>query len=306
MQNPVLFFCPQMWRLAGSIHYLYPLDVELGMIGWKKFQDGYPKLFVHDVESLRGRDVAFLASFDTPADIFSQLAVIYALPRFGVNSLRVVLPYFPTATKDRVEREGEIVTSMTLARMLSCIPLTRTGPVEIIIYDIHALQEQFYFSDQVMPRLEKAASMLLRSKLSKIDNVAIAYPDEGSYKRFAHHFTEFEYIRCDKIRDGDKRIVTLKDGSPKGKHVVIVDDLSHTGGTLIECAQLLRSEGASDLSAYVTHAVFSNESWRKVLPCGFTHFWMTDSCAVTEKAVYNHGEPFEILSLAPLIADAIR
>ena len=40
---------------------------------------------------------------------------------------------------------------------------------------------------------------------------------------------------CNKVREGDKRIVRLKEGNPAGCHVVIVDDLVQSGGTLIEC-----------------------------------------------------------------------
>ena len=40
----------------------------------------------------------------------------------------------------------------TLATLLSAIPLSSKGPAQIIIYDIHALQERFYFSDTVIPR----------------------------------------------------------------------------------------------------------------------------------------------------------
>lgn len=47
---------------------------------------------------------------------------------------------------------------------------------------------------------------------------------------------------CTKVRDGDKRIVRLKEGSPKGRHVVIVDDLVQSGGTLIECQRLLMTQ----------------------------------------------------------------
>lgn len=42
-------------------------------------------------------------------------------------------------------------------------------------------------------------------------------------------------IVCAKVREGDQRIVRLKEGEPKGRHVVIVDDLVQSGGTLIEC-----------------------------------------------------------------------
>ena len=42
-------------------------------------------------------------------------------------------------------------------------------------------------------------------------------------------------IVCAKVRDGDQRIVRLKEGDPRGRHVVIVDDLVQSGSTLIEC-----------------------------------------------------------------------
>lgn len=51
-------------------------------------------------------------------------------------------------------------------------------------------------------------------------------------------------VVCTKVRDGNKRIVRLKEGEPKGRHVVIVDDLVQSGGTLIECHALLASLGA--------------------------------------------------------------
>ena len=44
------------------------------------------------------------------------------------------------------------------------------------------------------------------------------------------------------MRDGDKRIVRLKEGEPRHRHVVIVDDLVQSGGTLIECQKLLASQ----------------------------------------------------------------
>ena len=42
--------------------------------------------------------------------------------------------------------------TQSLATMLSVIPLAARGPTQIFIFDIHSLQERFYFSDQVIPR----------------------------------------------------------------------------------------------------------------------------------------------------------
>jgi phosphoribosylpyrophosphate synthetase len=96
--------------------------------------------------------VIFLASFHDPRVVFEQLSLIYALPRYLVRSFRLILPFFPTGTMERVDKEGQVVTAKSLATMLSQIPLSARGPAQIITFDIHALQERFYFTDRVIPR----------------------------------------------------------------------------------------------------------------------------------------------------------
>ena len=45
-----------------------------------------------------------------------------------------------------------------------------------------------------------------------------------------------------------------------------VDDLVQSGGTLLECAKELLRNGAACVSAFVTHAIFPKDSFRKFLP----------------------------------------
>ena len=62
------------------------------------------------------------------------------------------------------------------------------------------------------------------------NNTAIVFPDEGASKRFGNLFSnDFDIIVCSKIRHNDERIVTIREGDPRGKHVIIVDDLVQTG-----------------------------------------------------------------------------
>merc|ERR1719343_207673 len=108
-------------------------------------------------------------------------------------------------------------------------------------------------------------------------------------------------IICDKIRVGDERVVKVKEGDAAGKHVIIIDDLVQSGGTLLECAKPLKAMGATKVSCFVTHAVFPNESYNKFLDTDLIHkFWVTDSIP-TAKDIDGKG-PFEVLSLAPLVA----
>ena len=141
-------------------------------------------------------------------------------------------------------------------------------------------------------------------------------------------------------------------GQPKGRHVVIVDDLVQTGGTLIECArvsgsienytiqfstisinllntvyyyndsslkylkyiihklyknrfQALYAAGATRISAYVTHAVFPRDSWKKFTEPGvdFSNFWITDS--LPHAPMLAQYPPFSLLSLADSISDVL-
>ena len=304
-----LYYCPQMKELAEAIAAQpSSLSIELGEISWKTFADGFPNLFVNGAESIHGKHVAFLASFNNPATIFEQISVIYSLPKMFIASFTLILPFFPTGTAERVDREGEIPTAVTMARILSHIPLSRGGPTSTIIFDIHALQERFYFGDNITPYFETGIPLLLKelAALEDTNDVVIAYPDEGAMKRFHTFFEGFEEVVCTKVRQGDKRIVTLKEGEPKDKHVVIVDDLVQSGGTLIECGKVLLNHGAKCISAYCTHGVFPNESWRRFTDSDmFSNFWITDSCPQTVKALKGK-HPFNVLSLAGRIAYALE
>jgi phosphoribosylpyrophosphate synthetase len=107
---------------------------------FRKFDDGFPNIFIHNARDIRGKHVAFLASFSSPDVIFEQFSVIKALPRLFIGSFTLVLPYFPTGSCERMEEEGDVATAYTMASMLSGIPKSKGGPTSIVIYDIHALQ----------------------------------------------------------------------------------------------------------------------------------------------------------------------
>ncbi|CAL0314089.1 unnamed protein product [Lupinus luteus] len=309
----VLFYCAETKCLAEKIASETDA-IELRTISWGKFPDGFPNIFIPNAQGIRGQHVAFLASFSSPAVIFEQIPVIYALPKLFIASFTLVLPFFPTGTSERMEDEGDVATAFTLARLLSNIPISRGGPTSLVTFDIHALQERFYFGDNILPCFESGIPLLKRrlQDLPDSDNISIAFPDDGAWKRFHMQLQHFPTIVCAKVREGNQRIVRIKEGEPKGRHVVIVDDLVQSGGTLIECQKVLAAHGATKISAYVTHGIFPNKSWERFghdnggnPESAFTYFWITDSCPLTVKEVTNKP-PFEVLSLASSISASLQ
>lgn len=115
-------------------------------------------------------------------------------------------PSPPLPSPTPVPPQGEIATAFTLARILSNTPLSRSGPAELVIFDIHALQERFYFGDMVQPNFQSGLPLLLRTLQNLPDgmNVVVAYPDEGAWKRFHWQLRAFsqgqQEVICTKVR----------------------------------------------------------------------------------------------------------
>ena len=162
--------------------------------------------------------------------ILEQKGVIDTLLDQFLASFSIILPYFPTGTHERVggwwsqvlgdtcifeavhsllqsisaiylstqvENPGDVATASTLAGIISDVKLSRSGRSPLVIFDIHALQERFYFGQNVLPLLESGIP-LLRERLKKLpdqDKITIAYPDEGAWKRFHFQFSGYEEVR---------------------------------------------------------------------------------------------------------------
>ena len=207
----ILFYHWTMEALAKQLvaNTLYAGRVRLGRCSWDSFPDSTPSIQIEPDDCIQmdteDHDVAFLASFADPKLIFEQLAVLYAMPRMRARHFRVIVPYFSTGTMERVERPGQVATAATMARILSGVPSCPTGPSTIVIYDIHALQEQFYFSDAVLVQLKSAVYLLKQALAARPDRqtVSVAFPDDGAAKRFKHLVKDFPHIVCIKARSED-------------------------------------------------------------------------------------------------------
>ena len=330
----LLYYHESMSGMAAAVAQLSQGRVLLRSVDWGEFGDGWPNTFIQQVKDARYNDVAFLACLDSPATWFAQVSVMICLPKYAARSLHIIIPYFQ-GTMERVDTPGQVATTAAQAHILSSIPPCVVGPPQITLLDLHNLTTTHYFGPGVHVRPKSLVPLLLTELFALPDtaNVSIAFPDEGAFKRFSPKFVHlFPTVVCKKRRlpNGQRR-VEIHDGEEfvKGRHVVIVDDLVQSGGTLLRCAEALRAKDAAAVSAYVSHGVFPNESWRKFLPAvssedsppgpgdaasnagsqlqvasTFKHFWLTDSIPSTAAAVQGRA-PFVVLQCAGMVWDAV-
>lgn len=306
----VVFAADASEDMALRIADMRPDRFKYFPISWSKFPDGTDDITIegcyHPVNELAGEHVLFFASFHNNDVTLSQFSVLIVLLQSFIESLTIVLPFYPVGTNERVEIEGKVATANTYSMLLSNLP-TIGKPNRLMIYDIHSLQNRFYFHSSTIPSLHSSIPLLLK-RLSFTQISAICFPDDGAAKRFGSFFKEggFDIIICGKVRVKDKRIICIQDGKPEGKEVIIIDDLVQTGGTLYECAVALRESGATKVSAFVVHSVFPNSAW--------THFCKNTggAKAVFDKILTTNSIPtvtdalpvddvFEVLDLLPQI-----
>ncbi|KAG8467006.1 hypothetical protein KFE25_000322 [Diacronema lutheri] len=279
---------------------------------WGKFDDsGMDNIVMggfSPVNVVMRSHVLFLADFNSNDAILSQLHVLVMLCESFIATLTIYLPYLPTATMERITVEGEVATANTVCRILSGLPHTG-GPSRIMFYDLHTLQNRFYLHTGAIATMHTTIPLIkevLARKGSPIE--AIAFPDEGAQKRFGSLFAEYDVVTCGKKRVGNERNVVIQDGDCQGKHVLIIDDMVKTGGTLVECAKALMLHGASAVSAYCAHAAFPHGAEYRFCKGGdravFSTFFVTNSnTTVVERilALPKEETLFEVLDILPLV-----
>lgn len=302
---------PEMETLAQQIAEAYPTRFKVWPTSWKKFPDGTDNIEIggfHPENHISGENVLMLASFHNNDVTLSQFSVMITLLQSFIKTFTVVLPFSPVGTMERVTTEGQVATANTYAQLFSNLP-SSGKPTRLITYDLHTLQNRFYLHGNAIASLQTSIPLLIKrikQPDSKID--CIAFPDDGAAKRFGSMFKGmgFEIVTCGKTRDGEKRVVTIQDGNCKGKHVVIVDDLVQTGGTLYECGTALLKNGALSVSCFVAHGVFPAESWKRFMKGGdrgcFDKFFLTDSIPSVTKLL-PLDNVFEVLPLKDIIVE---
>ena len=289
--RPYVILCHDvMVPIAKRMQELNPDRFKYLPISWGKYPDGTDNIKIAGFSPrnlIANQHCLFLSSFHNNDVTLSQFSVLIVLLQSFIESMTVVLPYFPVGTMERVEHEGQVATANTYSMMFSHLPLC-ARPARLMVYDIHTLQNRFYFHSNCVPSLHTTMP-LLRAIVQEKGEYTIAFPDDGAAKRFSAFFTGYDVIVCGKVRSLEARVVTITKGTAVDKKVVIVDDLVQTGGTLYECGRALMSGGATEVSAFVPHAVFPNRAWERFLTGGdrgiFKDFWVTNSVPTTTEHI---------------------
>ena len=277
-----------------SEHYGAPL----GLVKINKFSDG--EMAPEFNESIRGEDVFLINATCAPSDNLMELLLMSdAVRRASAASITAVIPYFGYARQDRKDKPRVAIGAKLVANLL-----TAAGIQRLMTLDLHAGQIQGFF-DFPVDHLDATAIFVPYIKELKLNNYMFASADVGGVARarvYAKHFG-VEMAVCDKHRIRANEIATMQViGDVSGMHVILVDDIVDTGGTLAKAAEILVEKGAISVRAFCTHGIFSGRAYDVIQQSKLTEVVTTDSLP---QKMLDHPK-VTILGIAPLFAKAIR
>ena len=279
------------------------MGLELGDCTVKQFADG--EVSVNFNETVRGCDVFLIQSTCCPVnDNFMELLVmIDACRRASANRITAVMPYFGYARQDRKARPRDPISAKLCANMLEA-----AGADRVLTMDLHANQIQGFFDIPVDNLLgTKILSQHFFDKLGTNNpDYVVVSPDLGSVTR-ARKFTDkldLPMAIVDKRRPKPNVSEVMNIiGDIKDKHVILVDDMVDTAGTLCNGAKALIERGAKSVTACATHGVLSGPAIERLQNSVIDKLVLLDTIPVEgEKAI----DKIEVLTVADLFAEAIH
>ncbi len=208
------------------------------------------------------------------------------------SEVTLVIPYMAYARQDKRFNAGEPISIRAIAAALS------RGVARIITVNIHEPEVLKYFS---VPAENISIAPAIGEYLAGtgIEDPLILAPDDGAWAFAkgvaAAHGWDCNYLNKTR-HSGFEVSIEEKDVGVLGRHVVIVDDIISTGGTLATAAQMLAAEGAESISAACVHGVFSGGGYARLMAAGFR-------CVASSDTI---ERGCSLISAAPAIAEALR
>nr|WP_275974353.1 ribose-phosphate pyrophosphokinase [Argonema galeatum] len=276
------------------------LGMDLGPMIHKHFADG--EIYIQIQESIRGCDVYLIQPSCRPVNdhLMELLIMIDACRRASARQITAVIPYYGYARADRKTAGRESITAKLVANLI-----TEAGADRVLAMDLHSAQIQGYF-DIPFDHVYSSPVILDYLESKQLTDIVVVSPDVGGVARaraFAKKLNDAPLAIIDKRRQAHNVAEVLNViGDVAGKTAVLVDDMIDTGGTITEGARLLREEGARQVYACATHAVFSPPATERLSSGLFEEVIVTNTIPVSEAARF---EQLTVLSVANVLGETI-
>ncbi len=289
-------------RLAEEICQY--LGIPLGRSNTTRFPDGEFNFQI--LENVRGSDVFIVQSTSPPVDshLMELLIMTDAFRRSSADRITAVIPYYGYARGDKKDRPRIPISAKLVANLIRT-----AGANRVLAVDLHAPQIQGFF-DIPVDHLFAAPVMIDYFSRNPVEDLVVVAPDPGGAERaraYAKRLNaDFAIVdkRRDKSQPGHSEAEVMNViGNVEDRDVLIVDDMVDTAGTLTKVAEALKGNGARRILTSCVHAVLSGNAIERIRNSPLEKVVLTNTLPENPGC---EAPLFEYLSIAPLLAEAIK
>lgn len=287
---------PLVLPVSGSellaVNLAAAIDGELGEIETRRFPD--EEVYLRLRTDPRNRPVVVVCTLDRPDTKLLPLLFAAATARdLGAARVALVAPYLAYMRQDKRFNEGEAVTSVHFARLLS------SAFDSLFTVDPHLHRHRDLGDIYSIPAVALHAAPLLAEWIrANLPHPLLIGPDSESEQWVAAVAASAgaPHIVLRKERLGDRKVQvsvpSLEEWS--GRTPVLVDDIVSSARTMIETARHLATAGWPRPICIAVHPVFSEESYRSLKE-------VADRIASTNTIPHETN----VIDIAPLFAGSI-
>ena len=220
----------------------------------------------------------------------------------SAKNVVAVIPYFGYGRQDRKDRPRVPISARLMLDLMTAVGVNR-----IICMDLHSPQIQGFVN---VPFDHLYSRMIILDRLKRMnlndENGVILAPDVGGAKMGQSYAKKLQlgFALIDKRRPkpNQTEVVNLV-GNLSDRHVIIIDDMIDTGGTICNAALTAIENGAIDVTVVATHPVLSGESVNRLQNSAIKKVIVCDTIKLNKNQIF---EKLEIVSTADVFSESIR
>ena len=238
----------------------------LGSMEMRRFPDG--ESYVRIKSDVCGKHVILVCTLDNPDEKIMQVYFFSKIIRkMKASRLTLVSPYLCYMRQDKLFHEGEGVSSIDFAELLSSM-VDQIVTVDPHLHRFHSLKELYAISTKVVSAAKPIAEWIK----THVKKPFIIGPDSESeqwVKRIAM-LSDTPYTFLNKTRLGDKQveIIIPEDLDLSERTPVLVDDIISSGRTMIEILTQFKKSGTQAPVCIGVHGIFAGNAYAELKNAG--------------------------------------
>lgn len=271
----ILFTFPVFAKIGQELQRQL-LEVERGQFSIHRFDN--QELYVAVSTSVAGQLCTIISSIAPPDEqLLATLVLAHTLKKEGAIDVVVLLPYLAYSRHDKDE-PGKSLTLQWIGQLFHASHVDR-----VITIDTHSDQTHKLFP---LPLASLSASSIFAAVIKKqnMTDATVVAPDRGALQ-LAHTVRQSAHMESPEAYFEKRRTIRGVTHSrlhgEVSAHVILIDDMLDTGGTLISACKKLKQKGVQKITVMVTHGLFTGDRWQKLWQLGVDRIYCTDTVPVS-------------------------